>query len=613
MNSADWWSQPMRPEGDSTGAGIETQLGKPDLGNYEILVREAAQNSWDARRAGTTVSFTIALNRLGDRADYWRRIFGGSNLPGLTGETLASLSADSLILRVSDRGTKGLGGPIRSDRIATEKGNDNFVQFIRNVGESRDTPLGGGTYGYGKAAFFMVSSSSVILVDTLNSDNDDMTRRLMGAALTEAFVEENTRRRFTGRHWWGTINDGIPDPLIGEDAEDVSRKLGLPGFADGETGTDIIVLLPKLGIDDPGEDLSSLGERLRGHIYWNLWPKFPTAQRPGGMNFRVEVNGQPLEMPGVESVPIIREFAAALDEIANHKGKAFRLKKYGPIDLGEMAITPLLNKQISLSDKSVEAIFRYCPFDRTKPLSHVARMRQAELIVDYRKCVPLPSADLGYVSVFRAGVYSDEAFSNSEPPTHHDWVTKGLTGDELGIVRGSNQFITRETEKFANSRFPARSKTVEGLGRLSNELGGYLPSGSGTRADGTGLVKRSQVNRRLGPSRKFKLLGSSYIAFYKGDAVVEARVALRFPENEKFALLPISEVLLANNQREKPNNAPAGWEAPRFIGWFTADGSDLISGREMLTDEDSWQAEMLLRFEFLPDTALIVSVKELNV
>src|SRR5690606_26852557 len=66
------------------------------------------------------------------------------------------------VMTVSDRGTTGLGGPTRADSAVTR--NHDFVSFVRNVGEPRDNELGGGTYGFGKGVFYLVSQAGTILV-----------------------------------------------------------------------------------------------------------------------------------------------------------------------------------------------------------------------------------------------------------------------------------------------------------------------------------------------------------------------------------------------------------------------------------------------------------------
>ena len=66
MIEVAWHSQSFPPEGASAAEGIRNQLGRPELDMLTILVREAAQNSWDARASDTEpVQFDISLRDIG--------------------------------------------------------------------------------------------------------------------------------------------------------------------------------------------------------------------------------------------------------------------------------------------------------------------------------------------------------------------------------------------------------------------------------------------------------------------------------------------------------------------------------------------------------------------
>ena len=137
----------------------------------------------------------------------------------------AELSGAGLqILYFADFGTSGLGGPTRADHPGAER---DFVDFVRNIGQPPDRDLGGGSFGYGKAAFYLASRARTILVDTLcTSPDGDLERRFIGCALGDSFEEDG--RPHTGRHWWGDLVDGVPEPLVGWDAEYAAQVLGLP-------------------------------------------------------------------------------------------------------------------------------------------------------------------------------------------------------------------------------------------------------------------------------------------------------------------------------------------------------------------------------------------------
>lgn len=72
--SGRWWSQPFAPEGSAAAEGIVKQLGRPALDPLTVLVREAAQNSWDARLSDGLVEFGIDVRVLGDDIGAWRSL-----------------------------------------------------------------------------------------------------------------------------------------------------------------------------------------------------------------------------------------------------------------------------------------------------------------------------------------------------------------------------------------------------------------------------------------------------------------------------------------------------------------------------------------------------------
>ena len=605
--NAEWWAQPFRPEGDNTGSGIKNQLGRPRLGEYAVLVREAVQNSWDARRSDSgAVTVKFSLKRLGDHSKTWKKFLGNSTLPGKPGRALREVGPDSLVLIVSDRGTVGIDGPIRSDEAVREGQSANFIQFLRNVGEARDTHLGGGTYGFGKGIYYRISEASAILVDSRNLETGKTGRRLMGAALSNAFDDEDGRR-FTGRHWWGEVVDDVPDPLLGEQAAFAARDLGLPGFAEGETGSDIVILLPDITLENPKETPQSLGERLRRHIYWNLWPKFHTQTRPQSIYFSVEVEGEALDFPSIENVPVLRDFARALDNISLREGIDCTMKKYAK-PIGEFSTEWVVQSMLGSQGDVFDSILGEAPIEA--PYRHIARMRQAELVVDYLPTVQMPTPEIGYVGVFRSTAFADESFAVAEPPTHDDWSTAGLTGDDRGIVIKSSSFIRAETESLVNARSGARSKTVQGLGRLSHKLGTFVQGATGTRATGSGPKKRhpnGSGKNAKSSSKGFSVRGRSAVRLFEGNPTVELPIEVEASFPKDLVIEASAYVVLIKNKKEGKDGGPLGSPVPDFLGWFDEDGR-LVSTDEKVDAKTLGPGHFTVRFRQIENVALRATV-----
>ena len=118
--SLGWFPKRFSP-GDIDGTGAQRLLGTPHIAPAWVLVREMGQNSWDARGSSSSIDFILNLRLLtGPVMEILRRrIFTGD--PPRT--RLAELLRHDQIwaLEVSDRGTVGLGGPIRND-LAVDSG-----------------------------------------------------------------------------------------------------------------------------------------------------------------------------------------------------------------------------------------------------------------------------------------------------------------------------------------------------------------------------------------------------------------------------------------------------------------------------------------------------------
>src|SRR5688572_12985052 len=273
MKPLDIQAEKYQPTGSISADGVRNQLGRPRIDRLTLLVREAVQNSWDARTAdGEPVRFSFAGFNVTPAArrfmleTLFRRPAEGVPLrEELSKEDLA-------ILAVCDRGTVGLCGPTRADAPIPDGVLPNFVNLLRNVGRPPERVRGGGTYGFGKTALFLASTVRTIVVHSQIRNGRRFEQRLMGAALGREFSRKSLtgHHRFTGRHWWGRSGRGsIVEPLTGRDASVAARSLGLPAFTGNETGTTIAIVSPDFDERTPQEAMRLLGEALLR----NFWPK----------------------------------------------------------------------------------------------------------------------------------------------------------------------------------------------------------------------------------------------------------------------------------------------------------------------------------------------------
>ncbi|WP_157759522.1 hypothetical protein [Cellulosimicrobium cellulans] len=424
-------AQPFRAEGAPVAEGIRSQLGRPQLDLLTVLVREAAQNSWDGRSDTVEdVRFGLDLYTVSPaHAQAWRSsLVEGSPQNREHFPLRRSLKGTSIrVLAVSDRGTKGLGGPTRADVVTS--GRRDFVTFVRNVGEARDTELGGGTYGFGKGIFFMLSKPHAILIHTRTEHEGHLQTRLIGSVLAHSYVAAGPEgeARFTGRHWWGTESDDVVEPLLDAEADEFAARLGLIPFASGETGTTIYVIDPE--IDDSFEDQEEVGRYLAETIVWQLWPKM--LERANGlarMRFHVNVDGVSYPVPDPETTTPISLFVTAFRQLDSGEARPVEHRARGR-RLGHLGVTKTVLAPWDHSKAAASA-----GFERNL-VHHVCLMRAPELVVNYL-AGPEPSSEYqGYAGVFRADTSLDGVFAKAEPPTHDAWNPDSLPRDEATLVR----------------------------------------------------------------------------------------------------------------------------------------------------------------------------------
>ncbi|GAA0547485.1 hypothetical protein [Actinomadura livida] len=463
MTDAAWFSEPFRPEGGSVAEGIRKQLGRPDLDLLAILVRESAQNSWDARLAdrGGTVDYRIDLQVVGPaQRTNWKEILS-KGAPLATHLPIRETLNRSIIrlMSISDRGTSGLGGPTRADKAVTT--NLDFVSFVRNIGAPRDRALGGGTYGFGKGIFYRVSKPGTILLHTRCRVGDRLETRLMGCALWQNYIAEDAtgERPYTGRHWWGDVSGDVVEPLTGDAADMMAKRLGLEPFAPDETGTTVIMLDPSLDDREPTVAADYLAET----IAWHLWPKMlDGAGGAPAMRFSVTCDGIEHPVPDPRETRPLNLFVAAYEGMKGPQRK--RLKCHRPKkDLGDLGLV-----------KRVVPPFEATAASRMVGIEnlvhHVCLMRPAELVVTYRPGPKPPSEFQSYAGVFRGVEEMDEVYAAAEPPTHDAW---------------NPQSLEYPASTFVNTTFRRINEELNGL----LELGGNVRPGAAKIALGAASVR----------------------------------------------------------------------------------------------------------------------------
>lgn len=500
------FSEPYAAVGGMAAVGVLNQLGRPDTEPLEVLVREAVQNCWDARRPEEH-GITVEIGRRGldvsGTREVARRLLPDPP-PGLP--LRDCLSRDLEILYFADFGTGGLAGPTRADLVEPDAERD-FVDFVRNIGQPPDKELGGGSYGFGKAAFYLASDAGTVVIDTSCRTGAGIERRLIAYGLGEQYSEAG--RPYTGRHWWGRMVDGVPEPVGGSEAAELAGLLGLPPREGARgLGTTVAIVAPAVMLDEEDESdvtMSFIAQALA----WNFWPRMTSA--PGGvhstMRFVLRDGERRITVPDPRGHPRLRGFVEAMDrlrseELSEEDEDPLVIDR--PIEclrpirrLGRLVIQRGPVAPASAHDGRIPEGARVT----AGGLHHVALMRNAELVVRY-----LPGAEpvgrIGYSGAFRCSVDVDSTFRSAEPPTHDNWVPTFLTSRQertfVKVALDRIAGICREAAGY-EAGAPAGDGGAVPLGEFADQLATLMPTIEGPGARKSPVATNRRPARRNAP------------------------------------------------------------------------------------------------------------------
>lgn len=321
----EWNFEGVGPNGYAEGGipAFEVFNQQVDLNPLEVLVREAIQNSCDAKLADSDqpVRVEFHLRELEDdkSSDFLKNagIEGTSSkhlfphLVGTAGQegTLQDrIEADGIsqieskrlrVMTVSDSGTQGLWGDEGVQQGSEGPIRGNFHRLVRAAMETHEESgsLKGGSFGLGKAIYWMTSGlSTAILYSIPSSDPNAMVPRLIG----RSWLPSHTSVSKDGTYeQWNNVGGwfGVPDQsehglarsisLWGEEASEHAKLLGLQRNPE-DTGTSIAII----GFDDPDKDDEPTVEEtcrlLDQHVRTWYWPALCSGKLTVGIKGETE-------------------------------------------------------------------------------------------------------------------------------------------------------------------------------------------------------------------------------------------------------------------------------------------------------------------------------------
>ncbi|HDS1074634.1 TPA: hypothetical protein QDZ65_001645 [Stenotrophomonas maltophilia] len=598
----DLQSETFSATGGAAAEGVSNQLGRPRADRFTLLIREAVQNSWDARTspAGGVV-FHVDGHLLDRHARQALAAQVFADVPDAVDVKSRLLAeSDFSVIAISDFGTKGLSGPTRGNVVPQPGESTNFVDFMRYIGRPPNRAHAGGTYGFGKAAYFLASSLKTICVYTRFNNGRDVESRFMAAALGPQFETGGASgRRFTGRHWWGRLQqDQVVDPIVGAEADDLALLLGGTQRGQDDLGTTVYVLAPDFDCSAPEQVLNQMGRAIMDYF----WPKLIDGpdQTPT-MTFGVRWQGSDLPLPKVHEEPdlalLARAFAAAsakkqfdgvvLEPIASQRPKKL---------LGHLALVrhpAALMGSPSVVDESSSDGGELYQRSLRRPLRQVALMRAPNFVVKYVDGPLVPYELVEYGGVFRVDSDADAAFALAEPPTHDDWVPDLLLdASDKTYVRVAMRRVKDAIQAFA-APHPIEasgvgSHSVAGFSRL---LGALVPSlapdganlvgantrngqeGEGRGIDGRGGRSGSGGRGRAVPQVSF--IGEPTIELVDGLPAMVARFETTNASGTSVKVSVRSKVVIADGFESDP---PEGAQQPTILKWMDPSGVTAATG-----------------------------------
>jgi len=601
----DLQSELFSATGGAAAESVSNQLGRPRANRFTLLIREAVQNSWDARiTPAGVVAFHVdgrMLDRIA-RQTLATQVFADAPA-GVDVRTRLLADGDFPVIAVSDFGTKGLSGPTRGDVVPQHGESTNFVDFMRYIGRPPNRAYAGGTYGFGKAAYFLASSLKTICIHTRFKNGHGVESRFMAAALGPQFETSGAdSRRFTGRHWWGRLEqDKVVDPVVGDEADALALLFGGIERGQDALGTTVYVLAPDFDCSTPQQVLCQMGRAIIDYF----WPKLidGPGQTPT-MLFSIRWQGSELPLPKIQEEPefalLARAFAAAsakkssdgviLEPIASQRPK----KLLGHLALVRQPVA-LMGSLPAAGESDSEGADLYQRTVR-RPLHQIAVMRAPNFVVKYVEGPLVPYELAEYAGVFRVDADADAAFARAEPPTHDDWVPDLLLDtSEKTYVRVAMRRVKDAVEAFASPPLIEVSGVeTHSVASFSRMLGGLIPSltpegadvagmntpstgsgkvGKGRGGDGGGV--RSGTGHRGAAAPQISFVGEPAIELVDGIPSMVARFETSNPSGTPVKVSVRPKVVIADGFESDP---PEGAQQPKVLKWIDPNGVTTARG-----------------------------------
>lgn len=296
-------------------------------------------------------------------------------------------------LKVSDFNTKGMAYDPENNKCQ-------FHSFVQSIGiSSKESSGSGGSFGFGKAAYFEFSNTKSILVSTQTPDG---AKTFQGSAMLCTHKIGEEKYHFSG--FYGK-DGGKPVQIESEIPEEFRRD---------EPGSDIILL----HVNDEKDQLKKYEESIIKSVLKNFW----MAIYKGRLEVRVD-----WENDGEDDVIVSAE---RLDDLMNEYYPS--LQDNNPVYVNPRPYYEAVRSAHPYNENSEEP--QKCIFFEEENLNHVGhvifylmrnedtrdrylRMRKPLMVIDNKK----KSGKRGFSGVLICDGTANDYLSKAEPPSHDAW------------------------------------------------------------------------------------------------------------------------------------------------------------------------------------------------
>lgn len=376
-------------------------------------------------------------------------------------------ASDLHYIKVSDYNTTGMDyNP--NDRKSP------FYGFVRAAGVSnKATENAGGSFGFGKAAYFYISPIRTILVSTLTESGDYYFEGV--SSLCTHYDEKNEKCVSVGYY---DNNNGHPI----EEAESIPAR-----FRRDEIGTDICIMGIEINSKD---DLESIYEEMKLAVLQNFWLAI--------YHGKLDITIGDIEITENNVLQLIEE---NFPDIHDNSRK---ISNFNPRPYLEAVAKVNSDKNHVLYEEVLPTLglVQFYGFKIKDGNSRVALLRSPRMFVQYR---PVPSATGFYGVFFCENTEGDRILRKIENPAHNEWMPSNWKNEKgknepqgKHAFREMKEFLVRCMEKLSE-RTNRETLNIRGLDQYL-----YIPTA--VEDDEDDYIHESYLSQ---PTGEFKEDGSS--------------------------------------------------------------------------------------------------------